>query len=186
MNCYWCFDTLALAAKRQFDQQFYLHETFDVKIFYRNYSQQFFYKVENAKVENDQFLLEAIIEPKTIVNGVFSDEILDLPETLLENSDIEQESRKLTENEANLESENVYRRDILSKDILDLPEPPLEISEISQEIRNPTKDETNLNSESAYNQDNDQKISSNFIIQCFGNFTMVILLFKMLFVVTWV
>ena len=182
LNCYWCFDTLALAAKRQFDQQFYLQKSFiDVKIFYRNYSQQFFYKIENAKVENDQFLLEAIIEPKTIVNGVFSDEILDLPETLIENSDIEQESRKPTENETNLESENVYRRDIFSKDILDLTEPPLEISEISQEIRNPTKDETNLNSESVYNQDNDQKISINFILQYFGNFTMVILLFKMLY-----
>ena len=181
LNCYLCLDNLALAAKRQFDHQFYLQEPFDVKIFYRNYSQKFFHKVENARVKNDQFLLEAIIEPKTIVNGIFSDEILDLPEAPLENSDIGQESRKQTENEANLDSENVYSQDIVSNDIFNLQETPLENSDIGQDIRNPTENETNLDSENVYCKDNDHCISSDFGLQCLGNFIIVKLMFNMLY-----
>jgi hypothetical protein len=56
--------------------------------------------------ENDQFKLEAIIEPDTIVNSVFSDEILDLPEPPLENPGIIQEINPIG-NEVNPNQTNV-------------------------------------------------------------------------------
>ena len=174
LNCYLCLDNLALAAKRQFDHQFYLQEPFDVKIFYRNYSQQFFHKVENAMVKNDQFLLEAIIEPKTIVNGIFSEGILDLPETPQENSDIEHDSRKQIENEANLDSENIYSQDLVSNDIFNSQVTPLENSDIGQDVRNPTENESNLDSEKVYCKD-------NLGLQCLSNYTIIKLLFNMLY-----
>ena len=61
--------------------------------------------VENeARVENDQFLLEAIIEPKTIVNGIFSEDILDLPEPALENFEMEQEVGETNDFETDIDA----------------------------------------------------------------------------------